>query len=134
MSDPKTALVPAAAAAPFGSYSHGILAPSGGRIVVTSGQLGLGRDGACPDDVVGQAGICFATIDGILSDAGTDRAAILRLNAYVTRREDFAGYMAVRDAWLEGVAVKPASTLLIVSGFTRLEFLVEIEATAWVRD
>jgi enamine deaminase RidA (YjgF/YER057c/UK114 family) len=29
-----------------------------------------------------------------------------------------------------GLAIKPASTLVIVSGFTRPEFLVEVEATA----
>jgi hypothetical protein len=31
---------------------------------------------------------------------------------------------------VSGLAVKPASTLMIVSGFTRAEFLVEIEAAA----
>jgi enamine deaminase RidA (YjgF/YER057c/UK114 family) len=41
-----------------------------------------------------------------------------------------AGYMAARDAWLAGVARLPASTLVIVSGFTRPEFLVEVEVTA----
>jgi 2-iminobutanoate/2-iminopropanoate deaminase len=42
--------------------------------------------------------------------------------------------MAVRDEWLADVAIRPASTLLIVSGFTREEFKVEIEATAIKRD
>jgi enamine deaminase RidA (YjgF/YER057c/UK114 family) len=40
--------------------------------------------------------------------------------------------MAERDAWLSGVTRLPASTLVIVSGFTRLEFKVEIEVTAAV--
>ena len=38
--------------------------------------------------------------------------------------------MAVRDALVRDFAVKPASTLLIVTGFTRPEFLVEVEALA----
>ncbi len=41
-----------------------------------------------------------------------------------------AGYMAARDAWLTGTARLPASTLVIVAGFTRPEFLVEVEVTA----
>jgi len=41
-----------------------------------------------------------------------------------------AGYMAVRDRWLEGLETLPASTLVIVSGFTRPEFVVEVEVTA----
>ncbi len=38
-----------------------------------------------------------------------------------------AGYMAARDAWLAHAPRKPASTLVIVAGFTRAEFLVEVE-------
>jgi len=36
--------------------------------------------------------------------------------------------MAMRDRYT--LDPKPASTLIIVSGFTRLEFLVEVEVTA----
>lgn len=131
MIDSKTALAPALVAPPFGAYSHGILAPAG-RLIVTSGQLGLNIDGTCPQDVTGQARICLATIDAILAEAGAGRHDVLRLNAYVTRREDFALWMAERDTWLQAVTVKPASTLMIVSGFTRPEFLVEVEAMAVV--
>ena len=38
----------------------------------------------------------------------------------------------LRDAWLDGVEPRPASTLMIVGGFTRPEFVVEVEATAWI--
>jgi enamine deaminase RidA (YjgF/YER057c/UK114 family) len=43
-----------------------------------------------------------------------------------------AGYMAARDAWLAEVPgdCLPSSTLMIVSGFTREEFVVEIELWA----
>lgn len=129
--DRKTALDAAGAAAPFGAYSHGIAAPAGGRLLVTSGQLGLAADGTCPPDVAGQAAICLAAIDGVLAAAGATRADVLRLTAYVTRRADFAAWMAVRDGWLSDVTVKPASTLLIVGGFTRPDFLIEVEALAW---
>jgi enamine deaminase RidA (YjgF/YER057c/UK114 family) len=57
-------------------------------------------------------------------------ADVIRLNAYVTDRAHMAAYMAARDAWLAGAPRLPASTLVIVAGFTRPEFLVEIEATA----
>ena len=129
MTDRKTALSPAGIAPPFGAYNHGIAAPAG-RVIVTSGQLGLAADGTCPPDVAGQAALCLAAIDAVLAEAGAGRGDVLRLNAYVTRREDFAPWMAARDGWLDAVEIKPASTLLIVSGFTRPEFLVEVEALA----
>ncbi|KIT14857.1 RidA family protein [Jannaschia aquimarina] len=129
-----TPLTPSDIAPPFGAYSHGILAPAGGHLVVTSGQLALATDGTVPDDARRQADLCLSNIAAILAEAGAGPRHIIRLNAYVTDRAHFLDYMAARDAWLDaaGVAVRPASTLLIVSGFTREEFLVEVEATAWL--
>ena len=123
-------LAPPTIAPPFARYAHGVEVPAGHRLVVTSGQLGLAADGTVPEGAAAQAAICFANLDAILAEAGAGRAAVVRLNAYVTDRAHMAGYMAARDAWLAGVDRLPASTLVIVSGFTRPEFVVEIEATA----
>jgi enamine deaminase RidA (YjgF/YER057c/UK114 family) len=43
-----------------------------------------------------------------------------------------AGYMRVRDRQFPGTP--PASTLMIVTGFTRSEFVVEIEVIAAAPD
>ena len=69
-------------------------------------------------------------IDLILAEAGTTKEGTLRVNAYVTDRVHMDGYMVARDAWLASVPHLPASTLMIVSGFTRPEFVVEIEVIA----
>ncbi|MEO4044672.1 RidA family protein [Hoeflea sp. CAU 1731] len=124
------ALTPKQIAPPFAHYSHGVEAPPGSRIVRTSGQLGLSDDGAVPDDVRSQAEICFANIDAILAEAGMDRSCILHITAYVTDRAWMQGYMQARDAYVAGIEPPPASTLIIVSGFTREEFKVEIEVMA----
>ena len=124
-------LLPATIAPPFARYSHGA---AGGGVVVTSGQLGLALDGSVPEGAEAQARLCLANIDAILGEAGARREHVLRLNAYVTGREHMAGYMAARDEWLRGIKNLPASTLVIVSGFTRPEFVVEIEATAVLPD
>jgi 2-iminobutanoate/2-iminopropanoate deaminase len=121
-------LAPAAVRPPFGRYSHGVEVPPGARLVVTSGQLGIRPDGSIPDDVAGQAEICFAGIAAILAEADMTMADVIRINAFVTRREDFPAYMAVRDRWVSDPP--PASTLVIVGGFTRPEFKVEVEVTA----
>ena len=55
---------------------------------------------------------------------------VVRINAFVTDRSHMPAYMAARDAWLKDVTRLPASTLVIVSGFTRPEFKVEVEVTA----
>lgn len=121
-------LLPADLRPPFGRYSHGVAVPPGARLVVTSGQLGVNADDSVPATVEGQAERCFEAIRAILAADGMSLADIVRLNAYVTRREDMQAYMRVRDRYV--AEPLPASTLVIVSGFTRPEFLVEIEATA----
>lgn len=125
-----TPLSPAAIRPPFARYSHGIEVPPGARLVVTSGQLGVRADDTVAEDARGQADQCFANIAAILAEAGMGPGAVIRINAFVTDRAHMAGYMAARDAWLADVPVPPASTLVIVSGFTRPEFKVEIEVTA----
>ena len=121
-------LSPAGIHPPFARYSHGIEIPPGARTVFCSGQLGIAADGTIPADVERQAELCFANIRAILAEAGMGLADIVRLNAYVTGREHLKGYMTVRDRHFRGSP--PASTLMIVAGFARPEFLVEVEAIA----
>jgi len=120
-------LTPDAMAPPFARYAHGV---SSDGLVLTSGQLALNLDGTVPEGAEAQARLIFANIDLILAQGGTSKATTLRVNAFVTDRSHMAGYMAARDAWLKDVPHLPASTLMIVSGFTRPEFVVEIEVMA----
>jgi len=123
-------LAPATIRPPFAAYAHGVEVPPGARLVVTSGQLGARPDDTVPDDAGDQARLCFANIAAILAEAGMGPADVIRINAFVTDRAHMRAYMAARDAWLSGITRLPASTLVIVSGFTRPEFKVEVEVTA----
>jgi len=127
-------LVSHAVAPPFAKYSHGIEVPAGARIVRVSGQLGVGADGVVPDGAKQQAEICFGNICAILGEAGMGAADVFHLSAFVTDRAHMAGYMLARDAFVDVCDVLPSSTLLIVSGFTRPEFVVEVEAWAAKND
>lgn len=121
-------LAPATIRPPFARYSHGVELPAGKRLVFCSGQLGVAADDSVPEDARAQADLCFANIAAILGEAGMTLADIVRINAFVTDRAHMAGYMASRDAHVG--SPPPASTLVIVSGFTRPEFKVEIEVVA----
>lgn len=121
-------LAPASIRPPFARYSHGIEVPVGKRLVLCSGQLGARPDDSVPEDVGAQAELCFANVAAILAEAGLELKDVVRVNAFVTDRAHMPGYMAVRDKVFAGTP--PASTLVIVSGFTRPEFKVEIEVTA----
>lgn len=123
-------LNPKTIASPFGRYAHGTEVSAFGSLVQTSGQLGLSADGSIPESVTQQAEICFSNIDEILREGGMTRADIFHVTAFVTERAYMADYMAARDAYLSEVTELPASTLLIVSGFTKPEFKVEIQVSA----
>jgi 2-iminobutanoate/2-iminopropanoate deaminase len=113
---------------PFARYSYGVEIPPGHRILFCSGQLGIATDDKVPAGVEEQAELCFRNIGAVLADAGLRFADIVRINAFVTGREHLQGYMRVRDRYIGDPP--PASTLMIVSGFARPEFLVEVEAIA----
>lgn len=121
-------LNPPALPPPFARYAHGVAVPPGARLVFCSGQLGMAADGTVPEGVEEQAALCFANVAAILAEAGMALSDIVRVNAYVTAREHMAGYMRARDRAV--ASPPPASTLMIVGGFTRPEFLVEVEAVA----
>ena len=125
-------LLPSTISPPFARYAHGVEIPPGHRIVRTSGQLGLAEDGQIPSEPYDQARICFGNIQAILSEAGMSMGDICHVSAYVTDRAYMAGYMKARDEVLADrpETQLPSSTLVIVSGFTRPEFKVEIEVWA----
>ena len=119
---------PASLPAPFARYSHGVAVGVGARYLFCSGQLGMDARGHVPADAEGQADLCFAAIKALLAEAGMEMDDLVRLNAYVSGREHLAAYMRSRDRHV--ASPPPASTLMIVSGFAREEFLVEVEAVA----
>ena len=113
---------------PYGNYHHGVVVPSNARWLFTSGQLGVSKEDAIPSSVLAQTEQCFLNIEEILFAAGMEFCDVVRINAYVTDRKFFSDYMSVRDRFIAQSA--PASTLMVVAGFTREEMKVEVEITA----
>jgi len=113
---------------PFANYAHAVEVPAGSRIVFCSGQLGVEAGGAVPEGVEAQARLCFRAIAAILAEAGMTFADLVRLNAYVSSPQHLKGYMTARDEFV--MSPPPASTLMVVQGFARPEFKVEVEAVA----
>ena len=121
-------LLPRTIRKPFANYSHGVLVEAESDLIFCSGQLGIGPDDTIPADTGAQAELCFTNIAAILHEGGMSLTDVVRINAYVTDRAFMSAYMSVRDRLFTTPA--PASTLMIVSGFTRPEFKIEIEVVA----
>jgi 2-iminobutanoate/2-iminopropanoate deaminase len=121
-------ITPAGIRPPFARYSYGVEIPPGSRILACSGQLGITAQDQVPETIEEQTHLCFRNIKAVLEEAGFTFSNVVRINAFVVAREHLQGYMSVRDLYIADPP--PASTLMIVSGFARPEFLVEVEVIA----
>jgi len=121
-------LVPAALGRPLANYSHAVEVEAGSRLLFLAGQLATRPDGSIPETAAEQATLIFDNIAVILAEAGMTMANIVRLNTYMTDRADLGAYMAARDKVVADPP--PASTLLLIQGFSRPEFKIEIEVVA----
>ena len=123
-----TPLSPTTIHPPFSAYSNGVEVPAGQKLVLCSGQLGISKEGVVPASTAEQAELCFDNIAAILAESGLGLEHVVRINAFVSAREHLRPYMDVRNKRFSPPF--PASTLMIVSGFARSEFTVEIEVIA----
>ena len=112
---------------PFARYSYGVEIPAVIGSWCAPASSGSIRPTACRRRSKSRRGFASATSSGA-KDAGLGFADVVRINAFVTGREHLKGYMAARDEFVGDPP--PASTLMIVSGFARPEFLVEVEVIA----
>jgi enamine deaminase RidA (YjgF/YER057c/UK114 family) len=86
-------------------------------------------DGAAPpEDAYGQARRCFEIILAALAEAGAGPEHVVRTRSFLLKAEDWE---EVGRAHGEVFAdVRPASTMIVVSGFLDPRWVVEIEADA----
>ena len=124
----KRSITPSSIRPPFARYNHAVEVVAPARLLFVSGQLGVAADDTGPDGIEDQAVLCFENIKAALAEAGMAFADVVRFSAFVTDRAYFPIYGAVRSRYVAGDAF--SSTLVIVSGFTRPEFKLEVEVTA----
>jgi len=116
-----------------GSYSPG-WEVSGGRVIFVAGQIPWNADGqtVCKGDVAGQTRQVFTNIGAVLAEAGGTLDDVVKITV-------FAADIRYRDA-INQVRTEtftepyPASTQVAVASLVDPEWLVEIEAIAFIGD
>lgn len=114
--------------APAGPYTHSIEVAAGERYLWIAGQTGTRPDGSIPDGIEAQAEAAWTNLVNVLAGSGYKLEDVVKMQTFLTRREDREGYNKVRTKYLG--SHKPASTFLLVSGLADPRLLVEIEAVA----
>ena len=100
-----------------------------GHHVAVAGTAPVMPDGgAPPPDAYAQAKRCLEIVVAALAEAGAEPRHVIRTRTYLVRAEDWEGVgRAHGEVFGE---IRPASTMVVVSGFLDPRWLVEMEADA----
>ncbi|HSL97213.1 MAG TPA: RidA family protein [Candidatus Deferrimicrobiaceae bacterium] len=99
-----------------------------GSRVEVGGTAPIWPDGSCDPDPAVQTRRCFEIIEAALREAGASLADVVRTRTYLVAAADWEAVGRVHGE-LFG-EIRPASTMVVVSGFLDPRWKVEIEADA----
>jgi enamine deaminase RidA (YjgF/YER057c/UK114 family) len=113
---------------PAAGYSHVVTIPAG-RLVWTSGQVGMTADGTVAKGWEAQTRLAFENLGRALAAAGARWEDVVKLTYFVVSTDALATVRSVRDEFVN-TAAPPTSSLVRVAGLFRPDVLVEVEAVA----
>ena len=101
-----------------------------GETLYISGQIAQDAHGQIVGvgDMVAQARQVFANIEGVLTEAGSSVADVVKITCYVSDMRHYADYSKVRSEIFPDADI--ASATVISPGFVNPDALIEIEAIA----
>jgi enamine deaminase RidA (YjgF/YER057c/UK114 family) len=114
-------------------YSHGVLAPAGGRLLFVAGQIAWDGEGRlATEDFHGQFGRALANVVAVVREAGGGPEHVARLTIYVADRREYLADLAEVGRVYRSVMGRhfPAMALVEVQALLEPGAKVEIEATA----
>ena len=105
-----------------------------GNHISVGGTAPLGADGKTvgSGDPAAQARQCLEIIKAALEQAGASLRDVVRTRFLLTRIDDWPAVARVHGEYFKNI--RPASTVLEVSGFIDKEWLIEIEVDAVVAE
>ena len=114
--------------ADMSGYSHVV---KDGDTVYVAGQLARNSDGETigEGDFEAQAVQAFKNVQAALESVGSNMSSILKMNVFMTHREDIPAYRQIKTRFVPDDAL-PVSTLILCSGRADPVFRIEVEVIA----
>ena len=114
--------------APLSAHSDAVLIPPGAQILVSSGMLGMRKDGTIPGSIEDQVAAAFDNVEAVLGEVGMTFGDVVKMTAFITDA-------AYRDAYRAERARRvgeppPASTRIVITALSQPDLKVEIEIMA----
>ena len=109
-------------------YSHVV---KDGNTIYVAGQVARDNDGNTVGvgDGAAQAEQVFRNLQAALGSVGSDLSHLMKLNVFLTHREDMPAYRDARSKFIPDNAL-PVSTLILCAGLANPDFRIEIEVIA----
>jgi len=119
-----------------GLYSHCTEVPAGKTLYI-AGQLSVGLDGSIvgKNDFGAQMHQVLDNLGAVLEGTGLAYKNIIKFTTYLVHSQDIDYFMDIRAEkfpQLFGGRLYPPNTLLMVDRLVKEEFLIEIEAVAYI--
>ena len=114
---------------PTAGYSHAV---RNGNMVLISGQVAQDKAGNLvgAGDFIAQARQVFQNLKNITEELGGSLSDIAKITIFLTDPRHIEPFRTARNEFMGEPF--PASTLLIIDGLARPEWLIEVEATAFM--
>ena len=117
------------------AFSQGVSVAAGARTIYIGGQNGVDATGRIvSDDLAAQTEQVYANLAKVLEEAGGTLHDIIKWTIFVLQGQDIRPGLEVFQRVWGSEAPPPAITVMVVPGFARPDFLVEIEAIAVVEE
>ena len=110
---------------PVVGYSRAVVAHG---VVHVAGTAPIPKQGNPPEGAYEQARLCLEIIGGVLAEAGSSFADVVRTRIYLTSADDWREVGRAHGEVFG--AIRPASSMLVVAGLLDPRWRVEIEADA----
>jgi 2-iminobutanoate/2-iminopropanoate deaminase len=111
-------------------YSQGLAVTKPSRLLFIAGQTASDKDGNVvgQGDIEAQAHQVFKNIAAVLKEAGGSFDNLMMTTTYITDIKYREGYNRVRTQYYK--KTPPTSTLVVIKGLAREEYLLEIAGIA----
>jgi len=116
------------------AYSQVVITEGPGRTIYIGGQNGINANG----EIVGKGDIARQTeqtlknIDIALASCNASFANLMKLTIYIVQGQDPYKAFQASQPFFSKLSNQPIITVLVVAGLANPDYLVEIEATAFV--
>lgn len=114
------------------AFSQVVIAEGNGKTIYIGGQNAVNAQGELTgNDLASQTDQAMKNLQTALAAAGADMSHIVKMGVYAVQGQDLRNGFAAAQKYMTAPH-PPAISVLIVAGLANPEFLIEIEATAFV--